>query len=42
MIDLDGNPVGRARVDVWSDNADGFYDVQQPGIQPKWNTAAPS
>ena len=21
----------------WSDNADGFYDVQQPGIQPKWN-----
>ena len=26
-----------ARLDVWSDNADGFYDVQQPGIQPKWN-----
>jgi catechol 1,2-dioxygenase len=37
VIDLTGKPVAGARVDVWSDNADGFYDVQQPGIQPKWN-----
>jgi catechol 1,2-dioxygenase len=37
VLDLDGNPIEGARVDVWSDNADGFYDVQQPGIQPKWN-----
>ncbi|MUZ75401.1 6-chlorohydroxyquinol-1,2-dioxygenase [Agrobacterium vitis] len=37
VIDLNGNPVEGAHVDVWSDNADGFYDVQQPGIQPKWN-----
>lgn len=37
VLDLDGNPVAGACVDVWSDNADGFYDVQQPGIQPKWN-----
>lgn len=37
VLDLDGNPVEGATVDVWSDNADGFYDVQQPGIQPKWN-----
>ena len=37
VIDLDGNPVEGACVDVWSDNADGFYDVQQPDIQPKWN-----
>jgi len=37
VIDLHGNPVAGACVDVWSDNADGFYDVQQPGIQPKWN-----
>ena len=37
VIDLHGNPIEGARVDVWSDNADGFYDVQQPGIQPKWN-----
>ena len=37
VIDLHGNPIEGAMVDVWSDNADGFYDVQQPGIQPKWN-----
>jgi len=37
VLDLDGNPVEGARIDVWSDNADGYYDVQQPGIQPRWN-----
>lgn len=37
VVDLDGNPVEGAIIDVWSDNAEGFYDVQQPGIQPKWN-----
>ncbi|NKM83737.1 6-chlorohydroxyquinol-1,2-dioxygenase [Rhizobium laguerreae] len=37
VLDLDGNPIERARIDVWSDNSDGFYDVQQPDIQPKWN-----
>jgi protocatechuate 3,4-dioxygenase beta subunit len=37
VIDLEGNPIEGARIDVWSDNADGFYDVQQPDIQPKWN-----
>lgn len=37
VLDLDGNPIEGARVDVWSDNADGYYDVQQPGIQPKGN-----
>ncbi|MFK4772040.1 dioxygenase [Rhizobium sp. ZW T2_16] len=37
VLDLDGNPVEGARIDVWSDNADGFYEVQQPDIQPKWN-----
>ncbi len=37
VLDLHGNPIEGACVDVWSDNADGFYDVQQPGIQPKWN-----
>ena len=37
VLDLDGNPVSGARIDVWSDNADGYYDVQQPGIQPQWN-----
>lgn len=37
VIDIHGNPIEGAKVDVWSDNAEGFYDVQQPGIQPKWN-----
>ena len=37
VTDLDGTPLAGACVDVWSDNADGFYDVQQPGIQPRWN-----
>ena len=37
VIDIDGSPIEGARIDVWSDNADGFYDVQQPGFQPKWN-----
>lgn len=32
-----GRPIAGACVDVWSDNADGFYDVQQPEQQPKWN-----
>ncbi|MBA83112.1 dioxygenase family protein [Thalassobius sp. S69A] len=37
VIDIHGEPLEGACVDVWSDNADGFYDVQQPGIQPQWN-----
>ena len=37
VLDLQGNPIAGAIVDVWSDNADGFYDVQQPGLQPEWN-----
>jgi hydroxyquinol 1,2-dioxygenase len=37
VLDLDGNPIEGARLDVWCDNAEGFYDVQQPGVQPKWN-----
>lgn len=37
VVDRDGTPVPGARIDVWSDNADGFYDVQQPELQPKWN-----
>jgi catechol 1,2-dioxygenase len=37
VLDLDGNPIEGATVDVWSDNDEGFYDVQQPGIQPEWN-----
>ena len=37
VLTLDGKPIEGARIDVWSDNAEGFYDVQQPNIQPKWN-----
>ncbi|GAA0903483.1 intradiol ring-cleavage dioxygenase [Virgisporangium aurantiacum] len=33
----DGEPVTGAHVDVWQANDDGFYDVQQPGIQPERN-----
>lgn len=35
VLDLEGQPIAGAQVDVWSDNAEGYYDVQQPGIQPK-------
>lgn len=37
VLDVDGTPIADARIYVWSDNSDGFYDVQQPGIQPAWN-----
>ncbi|WIX79220.1 intradiol ring-cleavage dioxygenase [Amycolatopsis carbonis] len=33
----DGSPVPGATVDVWQANADGFYDVQQPELQPERN-----
>src|SRR3954465_12875878 len=32
-----GGRVAGAVVDVWQTNEDGFYDVQQPGIQPAGN-----
>jgi catechol 1,2-dioxygenase len=34
---VDGSPLPGASVDVWQANEDGFYDVQQPGIQPDLN-----
>ncbi|WP_010627620.1 dioxygenase, partial [Halomonas sp. KM-1] len=37
VLDLEGNPIEGVRIDVWSDNSDGFYDVQQPDEQPEWN-----
>jgi protocatechuate 3,4-dioxygenase beta subunit len=37
VLDRQGNPIENATIDVWCDNADGFYDVQQPDIQPKFN-----
>ena len=37
VLDQDGMPIAGATVDVWSDNAEGYYDVQQPDLQPRWN-----
>lgn len=37
VTDNEGNPVAGAIVDVWATNDDGFYDVQQKGIQPEHN-----
>jgi protocatechuate 3,4-dioxygenase beta subunit len=37
VLDEDGTPLPGASVDVWQCTADGFYDVQQPDIQPAGN-----
>ena len=37
ILDTDGNPVAGAKIDVWQANDEGFYDVQQKGIQPDFN-----
>ena len=33
----DGSPLTGAKIDVWQANDEGFYDVQQKGIQPDFN-----
>jgi len=35
--DVAGNPIANAMLDVWQTNDDGFYDVQQKGLQPDFN-----
>jgi len=37
VCDITGKPVEGALVDVWQTNNDGYYDVQQKGVQPDWN-----
>jgi catechol 1,2-dioxygenase len=37
ILDTGGNPVAGAVIDVWQANDEGFYDVQQKGIQPDFN-----
>jgi hydroxyquinol 1,2-dioxygenase len=37
ILDTAGNPVAGAKIDVWQANDEGFYDVQQKGIQPDFN-----
>jgi catechol 1,2-dioxygenase len=32
-----GAPIAGAEIDVWQSNSDGFYDVQQKGVQPEGN-----
>ncbi|MFH1797122.1 MAG: intradiol ring-cleavage dioxygenase [Pseudomonadota bacterium] len=37
ILDTDGKPIAGAIIDVWQANDEGFYDVQQKGIQPDFN-----
>jgi hydroxyquinol 1,2-dioxygenase len=37
VSDTQGNPIAGAKIDVWQTNDDGFYDVQQKGVQPDMN-----
>ncbi|MDO6963395.1 intradiol ring-cleavage dioxygenase [Rhizobium alvei] len=37
ILDTEGKPIANAVIDVWQANDEGFYDVQQKGIQPDFN-----
>jgi catechol 1,2-dioxygenase len=37
ILDIDGQPIAGAKIDVWQANDEGFYDVQQKGLQPDFN-----
>ncbi|MGR6468382.1 intradiol ring-cleavage dioxygenase [Rhizobium sp. PAMB 3182] len=37
ILDTDGKPIEGAVIDVWQANDEGFYDVQQKGLQPDFN-----
>ncbi|MFL5015659.1 MAG: intradiol ring-cleavage dioxygenase [Rhizobium sp.] len=37
ILDTDGRPISNAVIDVWQANDEGFYDVQQKGVQPDFN-----
>jgi hydroxyquinol 1,2-dioxygenase len=37
VVSVDGTPLPGATLDVWQANDQGFYDVQQPGVQPRTN-----
>ncbi|GAA5128213.1 dioxygenase family protein [Pseudonocardia adelaidensis] len=37
VLGIDGAPLPGGTVDVWQCSADGFYDVQQPDVQPLGN-----
>ena len=37
VVDQTGAPIAGAMLDIWQSNSEGFYDVQQKGIQPDMN-----
>jgi hydroxyquinol 1,2-dioxygenase len=37
VVSVDGRPLAGATLDVWQANDQGFYDVQQPDVQPRAN-----
>ena len=37
VLSADGAPLPGAELDVWQASDQGFYDVQQPGVQPRAN-----
>jgi len=37
ILGTDGQPINSAKIDVWQANDEGFYDVQQKGLQPDFN-----
>jgi hydroxyquinol 1,2-dioxygenase len=37
ILDIKGAPIPNATIDIWEANNEGFYDVQQKGIQPDFN-----
>ena len=37
VLDRDGTPLPGAVLDVWQADAEGYYDVQQPDVQPPGN-----
>lgn len=37
VLDVDGTPLEGVKIDVWQANDEGYYDVQQKGIQPDFN-----
>ena len=37
LKDVAGQPIAGGSIDVWQTNDDGYYDVQQKGVQPDWN-----
>ena len=37
IIDTGGNVLEGVKIDVWQANDEGFYDVQQKGLQPDFN-----